>query len=612
MIRFSVAGLLAVCAAASACCSRAADSVAVFSPRDPHRSLVDIPVDLDLSEARGVTFDFRCEDLSPFRGLTVHLKSGDGWYRCGYFEPRRSSETQRIEIPVVGCGHEGRVRSLRKVTTLRLSLWRGLTNSVRYSVSGIAPCGRRDGTIVLVRGDWLEKRGDETFKMQVRRQAQKAGKILEAAGFAVVTVADKAIDDEALRNVAAVVLPHNPRLPDAASAALDRYVEGGGAVVRGVQDLEKTLLAKRPGLAAGLTERKSAVADRRRSAAEWIASRPGKAGERRAFWCHSPYGLTDCTWEASVEKMRALGFNVLFANVCWAGTAHYASAVLPVSADVKKQGDALEACLSACRNRGVECHAWKVCWNVGRRATEEFRRQLANAGRLQVDFAGSQNATWMCPNHPLNRELEIASLVEVAKKGVAGIHLDYIRYPSKDYCFCPSCRKAFERTIGHAVARWPQDVRSDKALAAAWKEFRTETISSVVRDMARRVHAESPGVRISAAVTADCEQAVVERGQDWVGWCRKGWVDVACPMDYTESPLDFAGRIAQQRELVGAEHLMPGIGLTCWKDPELDALILSHHVESVRAAGLNGYVVFALAPRAIKSMTPLRTAVLSD
>ena len=609
---FLLAGMYAFMFPASVCGSSATDYVAVFSPHDPHRSRVDIPVSLDLSEAWGVAFDFQCDDLTAFTGLSVHLKSGGGWYRCGRFEPERLGRRRRVELQVVGCGREGRVRSLKDISALRLSLWRGLTNSVRYSVSSIAPCGRKAESVVVVRGDWLAKHGGESAKASAMRHFLNAGKVLRAAGFIVAEVSDEAIDDETLRSVPAVVLPYNPQLPDGASAALDRYAGCGGLVIRGTKGVVGKLLEERPELTTGLQERKQELDRRKRVEKEWVASRSGKFGERRAFWCHSAYGMQDCDWSTSVAKMRALGFNILFANVCWAGTAYYASEVLPVAAEVADRGDALEECLSACRRHGVECHAWKVCWNLGTRATDEFRKRLSDEGRMQMNFAGRENPIWMCPNHKANHELEVASIVEVAKKGVAGVHLDYIRYPGTDYCFCPTCRKAFERKIGRAVGRWPQDIGDDKALAEAWTNFRAEAIGAVVRDIAKHVRAEAPGVRISAAVTGDPSRAVVERGQDWVGWCRNGWLDFACPMNYTESPCDFAGRIAQQRELVGAKRLMPGIGLTCWGDSARDAFTLSCHIESARTAGLGGFVVFSLAPRAIESMTPLRMAVLAD
>ena len=175
-------------------------------------------------------------------------------------------------------------------------------------------------------------------------------------------------------------------------------------------------------------------------------------GEWRAFWIHSPLVKGKARdWDGDMRTLKARGFNAILPNLAYAGTAFYRSSVLPVHPSVETEGDALDACLAACRKYGLECHVWNICWKTGRYADKAFLTRMEAEGRLQRGFDGKSQEAWLCPTHPANLSLEVASFVELAKKGVDGLHFDYIRYPGPDSCFCDGCRTRFEAQIG---ARW--------------------------------------------------------------------------------------------------------------------------------------------------------------
>ena len=83
------------------------------------------------------------------------------------------------------------------------------------------------------------------------------------------------------------------------------------------------------------------------------------------------------------------GCNAIFPNMLWGGVAYYKSAVLPVAPEVKDKGDQIELCLAACRKHGVQCHVWKVNWNMGGHVPKEFVAKMKEQGRTQVRFDGS-------------------------------------------------------------------------------------------------------------------------------------------------------------------------------------------------------------------------------
>ena len=321
-----------------------------------------------------------------------------------------------------------------------------------------------------------------------------------------------------------------------------------------------------------------------------LLEKPAK-GEHRAFWCHNAFGVDGMDWDAAVKNLADNGFTAIIPNMLWAGLAYYKSDVLPVAAEVKDRGDQIELCLAACRKYGLECHVWKVNWNMGGRAPKEFADRMRDQGRTQVDPSGKPIAGWLCPSHPANRQLEIDSMVEVATRyDVSGIHFDYIRYPGSEGCFCDGCRERFEKTVARKVANWPGDVQTGP-LRAKWLDFRRDNITAVVAAVSESVRKARPKCKISAAVFANWAVDRDTVGQDWKLWCEKGYLDFVCPMDYTPYSEEFGGLVARQVKWAGKVPCYPGIGLSCW-EAQGDIFTLFRQIDITRQARTGGFTIF--------------------
>jgi uncharacterized lipoprotein YddW (UPF0748 family) len=337
----------------------------------------------------------------------------------------------------------------------------------------------------------------------------------------------------------------------------------------------------------------------------YAAGQPSKPNEWRGFWCHNAYGVSGLTWDEAVKRLAENGFTAILPNMLWGGVAYYPSEVLPVAPEVARQGDALAACLAACKKYGVECHVWKVNWNMAGRAPAAFKAEMKRTGRTQVDKTGAADEEWLCPSNPANQQLEISAMVEVATKyDVDGVHFDYIRYPGADHCFCAGCKQRFEAQTGMAVAPWPDAVLSGGSLAEPWREFRRGHISRVVDEVARQLDETKPHVKVSAAVFRDWPADRDSIGQDWGAWCQAGWLDFVCPMDYTASTPDFARMVARQREWVGGVPLYPGIGYSTWQ-LEAPMVTLFAQIRAAREAGAPGFTVFNYGTREAEEVLPL-------
>ena len=335
-------------------------------------------------------------------------------------------------------------------------------------------------------------------------------------------------------------------------------------------------------------------------------------GEFRAFWCHSAQGLGEgYDWDSSIRYLKRHGYNAIIANLSWPCVAFYRSKVLPESKTLATGGDRLEQCLKACRKYGVQCHVWKVCWNMGwAEDCTQFAAEMKAAGRTQVRTDSQDGAKWLCPSHPLNRKMEIDAMAELAGKGIDGIHFDYIRYPGDNGCYCDGCRARFEKTFGRPVANWPKDLKDDVETAKAWKSFRVANITAVVKAVSARVRREHPKTAISAAVFQNPESTPDTLAQDWLTWCKCGYLDFVCPMNYVDSAALQRASARMQLEAVRGTgvKVYPGIGLSVFRKDGCDARRLSEQIAVLRELGVPGFTVFNFDKRAQAALPEILTA----
>ncbi|MCF7913498.1 MAG: family 10 glycosylhydrolase [Candidatus Cloacimonetes bacterium] len=102
---------------------------------------------------------------------------------------------------------------------------------------------------------------------------------------------------------------------------------------------------------------------------------------------------------------------------------------------------------------------------------------------------------------------------------IAGIQLDYIRYPGNLWGYHEE-----------SFARYQQEVR--KPSPANWQKWRCDQVTDLVKKIRRGLKSHAPEVELTAAVVSDPEKAVEDYNQDWLLWLRKGYVTRVFPMNY--------------------------------------------------------------------------------
>jgi uncharacterized lipoprotein YddW (UPF0748 family) len=319
----------------------------------------------------------------------------------------------------------------------------------------------------------------------------------------------------------------------------------------------------------------------------------GRHDELRGVWDHNGVGLYPGGWNATCEKLAANGFNAVFPNLLWSGKAHYRSRSVPASKTCEQHGDQLTACTEAAAKHGLEVHVWKVCWQLGGTDSPLYQT-FKNAGRLQKDRNG-EIVPWLCPSQLENVNWEVSTVAEVARRaGIAGIHLDYVRYPEGGGCFCDHTRAAFERYIDRSVKNWPRDAAPGGPDAAAFIKFKADEISRYVGRMHSTVKGINPKLKLSAAVFGKYPQCIDSVAQDWGRWLREGTVDFLTPMNYTQDPHQYSAWLDDQLALDGAEgRIIPGIGAIS-TECELAPDEIIEQIMAGRRRKLPGYVLFKL------------------
>ena len=316
---------------------------------------------------------------------------------------------------------------------------------------------------------------------------------------------------------------------------------------------------------------------------------PPPPNEIRAVWTLPiPSRLRDETCRTLAQH----GFNTLFEPLMT--VADNPALDRPFQARIARA-------VALARTNGLSLHAWVVCWSLDGLSPDLVATYRAQ-GRLMQDANGN-SLNWLCPSHPTNRALLLTNLVDLARRDIDGIHLDYIRYPARTACFCPASRAAFERFHGHSVPNWPADVLPGGPLESRFDQFRRDDLSAFVAEAAQTLRSIRPGIRFSAAVYPTPESAA-DNGQDWPRWLRDGSLDFAAPMLYTTDSFRFStwldGAIAAAPS---PAHILPGIGSGA-DESQLDALGAARQISAARQRNTLGYALFQLDSDLLNHLLP--------
>jgi uncharacterized lipoprotein YddW (UPF0748 family) len=361
---------------------------------------------------------------------------------------------------------------------------------------------------------------------------------------------------------------------------------------------------------------------------------PSPAGaEVRALWVVRYTLVHPDSVRAMVRRAADAGFNTLIVQVRGRGDAYYHGRWEPPPPALagRRSYDPLARTIREARRRGLRVHAWINTF------------LLANADTLPADSTHlvHRRPDLLAVPQPLARELYamdprdpryLQALLDYARANrdhveglylspaapeaqehlysiwmdllehydLDGLHFDFVRYPAPDYDYS---RVALDRFRDWLIPHLPDTVRTRYAalasgdplvytdsFSAAWDDFRRQQVTALVERIYYGVKQHSSGRRplITASVFADWGSAHDRRFQDWHEWLRRGIIDVACPMAYTDSTPLFRERIGSAVDSGRGGRIWAGIG--AYRNPVAGTVA---QIGVARELGAAGIVLFS-------------------
>lgn len=162
-----------------------------------------------------------------------------------------------------------------------------------------------------------------------------------------------------------------------------------------------------------------------------------------------------------------------------------------------------------------------------------------------------------------------------------GIHLDYIRYPAKQYGYSTE-----------SVRKYNEYLKNEKI---TWNQWRINQITEFIRELRERVLLINSNIDITAAVIADIEDARIQYAQDWVDWVNKGLIDRVYPMAYAKDYDKFQYILSYIDYMVDKEKVV--VGLRAWQEnyPIVDYSVnkIIDKAKLCRKMGFGGLALFS-------------------
>lgn len=291
--------------------------------------------------------------------------------------------------------------------------------------------------------------------------------------------------------------------------------------------------------------------------------------EVRAVWV-TPWDLdTPAKCDKVIQKMKTAHQNQILAEVRYRSDALY----IPNKTDntypnpdprcyiVKDPSfDALQYLIDHAKPENIEVHAWLVIMAACTIHTSlQSRDHLyfqhpewftwGTNGRMR-EAEGSMGI-FIDPGIPQVQEylVNVVRDIVVNYPELDGIHLDYIRYPGRQYGKNPTAVELYRN-------------ETDVDTPQAWQNWRRQQINHIVERMYAEIKSLSPGMQLTAAVIANYSEAYNDYAQDWKQWLDGGYIDRVYLMAYTVNDLTMDKLL--QKTLSFNHKDKTVIGLRAW------------------------------------------------
>jgi len=321
----------------------------------------------------------------------------------------------------------------------------------------------------------------------------------------------------------------------------------------------------------------------------------------------SPESIRKCVAFAKEHR-----FNVLFVQVRGRGDAFYHSYFVPGPEghpEIPRTFDPLEEIVRVAHENGIEVHAWfnmYFTWSAetspsapGHPLNEHPDWFMVSSGGQNMgagpasDFRSDVlEGRYLSPGLEAVRSYLSRVITEViVTYNVDGVHLDYVRYPGRDYDFHPLVRREFYMRYDIDpidVVRGNGSVDPALVYLGKWVEFRAEQVDRQVRSIRKRLDLVDPKIRLSAAVKSHADEALYQFGQNWAAWVNEGLVDFVVTMSYYPDTNQLFDVMKTNIERTTANRIIGGVGIYM-----TDADVAARQIALLREMDIMGICIFS-------------------
>ena len=350
----------------------------------------------------------------------------------------------------------------------------------------------------------------------------------------------------------------------------------------------------------------------------------------RGVW-HRPIETTYAEMKKNVEMYAKVGINTIFVETLYNGYSSFRSSskdfvynpklASKYTGDGQTYNDYLSAFVALCKKYDIEVHAWVENFYVGTQNDVPVVKNHPDWIMYNDDgtiYQRNEGGAYIFLD-PANKDVQdalIAYYLELLQKNpdVAGLNLDYIRYPvtdaSEDSGYTMAAMEGFYTLKGKEFSEAQKKDREKMAKkflqlfnadyleggqAEAdqnyndWCAYRANIITEYVRRIKTEIK-DTQKIVLSTSVFASLTESLGAKKQDWKTWFSNGWIDIATPMAYYTAASDVLSNVTAMIQTAGNNcYYYSGLassysGLPAWQNKE--------QIEASYLAGANGYVIF--------------------
>lgn len=329
-------------------------------------------------------------------------------------------------------------------------------------------------------------------------------------------------------------------------------------------------------------------------------------------------GMWHRPFEKNLEEVKMtchnlfdMGITSLFVETYFNGQLIYPSEVclLPMHPFVGDYGpygnNLLQALIETGKQYGIEIHAWVENFFVGRfERIEDSMWFQHDPEWLLINRDGSYlqknevNYLFLDPANPDVRQYTLNLYQEMMTiKGLASLHLDYIRYPlvynikppmiADDVGYTPSLMTSFQSH--HPIEGSLHEALTQDHHYQAWCQHKMMVITRFVQEVYALTQQEN--LQLSIAIFGDPDHAKKHKMQAWDKWIDEGWINIIIPMAYYQQSQRVMDEVTRLKAIVNDRATVyAGIAPAFMG---LDRDEHAHQLHACREANVQGIIMFA-------------------